>query len=95
MNYFADSITDALANSGLGGSATLIIVILLAAIGVIFRLYLKALKDKDDLQEKRLVETKEVNTSLIEPFKEVTELTRKTNNFITDVLPSIMDKRRR
>ena len=82
--YFADTLTDALSNSGLPGVSILIIVGLVTALIYFVRQNDSKQKKIDELQETRIQELKEVNDRLAGPMKEQTELSNK----IYDVLLS-------
>lgn len=89
--YFADSISDALTNSGLPGVAVLIILGLVAALLYFVRQSDHKQKKIDTLQDTRVAEAKEINDKLSTPMKEQTELSKK----IYDVLLNINNKRGR
>jgi hypothetical protein len=91
MMYFADTVTDALTNSGLPGVAVFIILGLIAIIVYQARQNDVLRKRVEFLQDTRVTEAKEINDKLSTPMKEQTDLSKK----IYDVLLNINNKRGR
>ena len=90
MMYFADTLTDALTNSGLPGVAIFIILGLIAIIVYLVRQNDGLRKDVFSLQNLRVEETKEARDKIIGPMGESIELSKK----MYDVLLNINNTKR-
>lgn len=79
---------------GFGLSAGIVIVGLLTAIGVIFKLYLNEKKAKEDQLLARIQEAKEVNEKLTTPMQEQIDLNKKTYDLLVELSLNLNKKRR-